>query len=221
MEGNIIKKTILAFGDSNTWGWNPANDLVGPLLRWSDEVRWTGVAQGILGDDYKILNEGLNGRTTVWDDPIEEYRCGKDQIIPAMDIAAPIDLMIIFVGSNDLKNRYRVTAEDIGNSVGLLVDKAIFQVGAFGAGGTKILVIAPPALGDLSSSIFGEMFRGNEEKSERMGACIEAVAASRGVEFLDAGKFIKSSDKDGLHLEADQHKILGEVVAEKIKDILG
>jgi len=96
-----MKKRIMIFGDSNTWGWNPANDLVNPLIRWDDDTRWAGVMQKELGDDYLVIPEGLNGRTSVWDDPIEEYRCGKDQIIPCLDSHAPIDLCIIFVGTND------------------------------------------------------------------------------------------------------------------------
>lgn len=80
-----MKRKILAFGDSNTWGFNPSNDGTGVLQRWDDDVRWTGVLQAELGPEFEVINEGLNGRTTVWDDPIEEYRCGKDQLPAAMD----------------------------------------------------------------------------------------------------------------------------------------
>ena len=127
-----MKKRILIFGDSNTWGWNPCNDLIPPLKRWDDEVRWPGVMQKELGDDYLVIPEGLNGRTTVWNDPIEEYRCGKDQIIPCLDSHAPLDLVIIMVGTNDLKRRYTVSAQDIANGVGIIVDKTFHQAGAFG-----------------------------------------------------------------------------------------
>ena len=65
------KRRILVFGDSNTWGWNPSNTLKPPIVRWSDEERFTGVMQKELGDGYTVITEGLNGRTTVWDDPIE------------------------------------------------------------------------------------------------------------------------------------------------------
>ena len=125
-------KNVMIFGDSNTWGWDPSNDLVAAIKRWPDEVRWAGVLQAELGDDYKVIPEGLNGRTTVWDDPIEEYRCGKQQIIPLLDSHAPLDLVIIMIGTNDLKCRYTVTAQDIANGASLILDKTLAQVGAFG-----------------------------------------------------------------------------------------
>ena len=64
-----MKKTVLIFGDSNTWGWKPSNDMIKPLERWDDDVRWPGVLQAGLGDGYKVIADGLNGRTTVWNDP--------------------------------------------------------------------------------------------------------------------------------------------------------
>lgn len=214
-----MKKTILVFGDSNTWGWNPNNDLVSPLVRWDDDVRWTGVMQKALGDDYVVLNEGLNGRTTVWDDPIEEYRCGKDQIIPALDIAAPIDLAMIFVGTNDLKVRYSVSAQDIANSAALILDKTLAQVGAFWNNTPKVLFICPPPLGPVENGVFGEMFKGNVEKSTHLAEFFKANADLRGVPFFDAGAYVHASDKDGLHMMDDQHKILGEALAAVVKQM--
>ena len=72
-------KTILCYGDSNTWGWNPATQD-----RHSRDERWTGVLRRALGDGYLIVEEGLNGRTTVWDDPIEGYKSGKEYLIPCL-----------------------------------------------------------------------------------------------------------------------------------------
>jgi len=214
-------KTVLVFGDSNSWGWNPANDLVKPIERWSDDIRWPGVMQKELGGDFKVLIDGLNGRTTVWDDPIEEYRCGKNQIVPSMDAAAPIDLMIIFVGTNDLKVRYSVSAQDIANSAALLVQKALAQVGAFTGGKPKVILIGPPPLGPIAKGIFKEMFGGNEEKSKQLGARYKIAAKALGVDYLDAGTIVKSSDIDGLHLDADQHGLLGKAIADVVKKVIG
>lgn len=212
-----MKKTIMVFGDSNTWGWNPCNDLVAPLKRWDDDVRWTGILQNALGDDYKVLNEGLNGRTTVWNDPIEEYRCGKDQIIPALDICAPLDLVIIMIGTNDLKVRYSVSAQDIANGAALILDKTLNQVGAFRNNTPKVLFVCPPPLGPVENGVFSEMFKGNYEKSTQLSKYYCAVAESRNVAFFDAGTVVKSSDEDGLHLQDDQHKLLGEAIATVVK----
>jgi len=214
-----MAKRILVFGDSNTWGWNPANDLVQKLFRWSDEERWTGVMQKELGDEYFVIPDGLNGRTSVWDDPIEEYRCGKDQIIPSLDVHDPLDLVIIFVGTNDLKVRYTVSAQDIANGVGIIVDKTLHHAGCFGEGGPKVLLICPPPLGPIENGVFADMFEGNVEKSKKMPKFFEAVANTYGTYYLNAGEYVHSSEEDGLHLQADQHAILGKVIANKVKEI--
>ena len=214
-------KNVLIFGDSNTWGWDPSNDLVDVIKRWPDEVRWAGVLQNELGADFKIIPEGLNGRTTVWDDPIEEYRCGKQHIIPLLDSHAPLDLVIIMIGTNDLKDRYTVTAQDIANGAALILDKTLAQVGAFGPAGPKVLFIAPPPLGPIEGGIFKFMFAGNREKSEQMAGFYEVVARSRGVAFFDAATVAKVSDIDGLHLGAEGHAALGKAVAVEVKKILG
>lgn len=213
-------KNVMIFGDSNTWGWDPSNDLVDVIKRWPDDVRWPGVMQDIIGDEYKVIQEGLNGRTTVWDDPIEEYRCGKDHIIPLLDTHAPLDLVIIMIGTNDCKVRYSVTAEDIANGAGLILDKTLAQVGAFGPNGPKVLFVAPPPLGPIENGIFSTMFKGNRKKSEDMAAYYKNVAESRGVAFFDAGSVAKGSDIDGLHLSADSHKALGEAMAKEVKKLL-
>ncbi|MGD9475007.1 MAG: SGNH/GDSL hydrolase family protein [Eubacteriaceae bacterium] len=212
-------KNIMIFGDSNTWGWDPSNDLIQVIKRWPDEVRWAGVLQEELGADYKIIPEGLNGRTTVWDDPIEEYRCGKQHIIPLLDSHAPLDLVIIMIGTNDLKDRYTVTAQDIANGAGLILDKTLAQAGAFGPDGPKVLFIAPPPLGPIENGIFKFMFAGNREKSLQMAEFYEAVASSRGVPFFDAASVAKVSEIDGLHMDADAHAALGKAVAQQVKNI--
>jgi len=213
-------KNVMIFGDSNTWGWDPSNDLVEVIKRWPDEVRWAGVLQKELGNGYKVIPEGLNGRTTVWDDPIEEYRCGKQHIIPLLDSHAPLDLVIIMIGTNDLKCRYTVTAQDIANGAGLILDKTLAQIGAFGPNGPKVLFIAPPPLGPIEDGLFNVMFAGNREKSIQMAKFYQGVAESRGVSFFNAATVAKVSELDGLHLGVDGHAALGKAVAAEVKKIL-
>jgi len=214
-------KTVLIFGDSNSWGWKPCNDLVKPIEQWSDDIRWPGVMQKELGYRFKVLVDGLNGRTAVRDDPIEEHCCGKDQILSSMDAAAPIDLLIIFVGTNDLNVCCPVSAQDIANGAALLVQKAIAHTKAFTGGKPKVILVAPPPLGPVSKGLFKEMFSGNEEKSKQLGIHYEVAAKALGVNYLDAGAVVKSSDIDGLHLDADQHELLGKAMAKAVKKVIG
>ena len=216
-----MKRRILAFGDSNTWGWNPSNNLIGPPERWDDDIRWTGVLQKELGDEFEVINEGLNGRTTVWDDPIEEYRCGKDQLPAVMDTAAPFELMIIFVGTNDLKIRFGLPPRDVAEGAGILIERALVRKGDFTNCTPKILLVCPPRLGkNISETIMGPCFGGSEEKSKHLDPFFRIVADKYNVGYLNADEIVHSSEIDGLHLDADQHEILGKAMASKIREIL-
>ncbi len=206
-------KTILCYGDSNTWGYNPATKE-----RYSKEERWTGILQKELGENYEIIEEGLNGRTTVWDDPIEGYKNGKKYLIPCLESHHPIDLVIIMLGTNDLKKRFSLSAFDIANGAQVLVN--IVQKSEAGPGGAapKVLLMAPPPVGKLTE--FAEEFEGAEEKSRRFSYHFKRVADECGCEFLDTSKIIVSSDIDGIHFEVSEHKKLGQAVAKVVKKIL-
>ena len=109
-------KTILCFGDSNTWGYNPEN-----RQRFGPDERWTVILRNSLGEDYRVIEEGLNGRTTLWDDPIEGFKNGLDYLMPCLESHRPFDLITIMLGTKDLKCRFSVSAFDIAESVGVLV----------------------------------------------------------------------------------------------------
>ena len=206
-------RVILCYGDSNTWGYNPLTQE-----RLSIHDRWTGVLADQLGGDYRVIEEGLNGRTTVWDDPIEEFRNGKEYLMPCLLSQKPLDLVVLMLGTNDLKKRFSVSAQDIANSIGVLV--MIIQRSGAGANDSapKILLIAPPVVGKLTG--FAEMFEDGFEKSQKFGDYYRQIADLYDCKFLDAGQVIKSSELDGIHFEADQHKKLGHAVAVLVKEIL-
>jgi len=207
-------KTILCYGDSNTWGYNPTD-----AGRYPRDVRWTGVLARELGEGYLVIEEGLNGRTTVWDDPIEGYKNGYDYLIPCLETHRPIDLVVLMLGTNDLKVRFSVSAYDIANSAGVLVD--VIQKSAAGpdGGAPRVLLMAPPPLARLTQ--FAEMFEGAAAKSRKLGEHYRRVAAERGCAFLDAGSVIVSSDVDGIHFDPPEHAKLGRAVAERVKALLG
>jgi len=205
-------KTILCFGDSNTWGWNPAT-----LSRYGRDERWTGVLRNQLGEDYLIIEDGQNGRTTVWDDPIEGHKNGAAYLPACLESHHPLDLVIIMLGSNDLKTRFSVPACDIAASAGVLVD--IAQKSGFGPddGPPQVLLMAPPPLARLSD--FAEMFEGSVEKSRLLGPRYRQIAEEYGCHFLDTGQIIVSSDVDGVHLDPGEHEKLGKAVAAKVRNI--
>jgi len=207
-------KVILCYGDSNTWGFDPLTQD-----RFPPRVRWTGVLARQLGEGYQVIEEGLSGRTTVWDDPVEGlHKNGKEYLLPCLESHQPIDLVVLMLGTNDLKMRFSVPATDIAASVGVLVD--VIQKSAAGIAGAapRVLLIAPPPVGKLSE--FAEMFSDAEARSHKLSEYYRVVATQYGCDFLNAGDFIVSSDLDGIHFEADQHKKLGEAVALHVKEIL-
>ena len=208
-----MASTVLCFGDSNTWGYDPATKG-----RFPPDVRWTGVLQTELGPEYRILEEGLNGRTTVWDDPIEEHRNGKAYLIPCLASHRPLDLVVLMLGVNDLKKRFSVSALDIGRSVGLLLDVIARSGAGPDAGAPRALLMCPAPVGKLTE--FAEMFEGAVEKSGRLARYYEEQARLYGAEFLDTGGLIRSSDLDGIHYEAADHRELGRAVAQKVREVL-
>lgn len=203
-------KTILCYGDSNTWGYDPVS-----MDRFPRDDRWTGVLRNELGDGYEIIEEGLNGRTTVWDDPIEGYKNGKEYLIPCLETHKPIDIVVIMLGTNDLKVRFSVSAFDIANSAGVLVD--IVQRSKTGPKNTapKVILMAPPPVSKLTG--FAEAFEGAEAKSKKFSEHYKRVAREYGCDFIDTKDIIVSSELDGIHFEKDEHKKLGKAVALKIK----
>jgi lysophospholipase L1-like esterase len=204
------KIRILCYGDSNTFGSRPD----GLDRRYNDQERWAGVLQNQLGPDYQVIVEGLPGRTTVWEDPIEPYRNGSDYLIPCLWSQAPLDLVIVMLGTNDLKQRFSATAQDIANGAGRLV--GMIQASGAGRGGQppRVLLLAPALPGKLSD--LAEMFTGAADKAARLGQYFQTVADLYGCEFLDLAPLIHSSDQDGIHLELAEHTRLGQVVAEKL-----
>ena len=207
-------KTILCYGDSNTWGYNPVD-----AGRYPRDVRWTGVVARELGPDYQVIEEGLNGRTTVWDDPIEGYKNGHDYLIPCLETHKPVDLVVLMLGSNDLKMRFSLPAYDIANGAGVLV--GVIQQSTTGPGNSapQVLLMAPPPVARLTD--FAEMFEGATAKSKKFAEHYRRVADERGCEFLDTGTVIVSSDLDGIHFDPPEHRKLGLAVAKRVKELLG
>lgn len=177
--------------------------------------RWPGVMASVLGPDWEVIEEGHPGRTTVHSDPVEGPHKNGALVLPALlETHRPLDLVIIMLGTNDLKARFSVTAFDIASAAEKLV--AIIRTNMCGrdGGAPDLLVVSPPPI--LETGCLAEMFAGGAEKSGRLGEHLRAMAGRNGCGFIDAGAHIRSSEVDGIHLEEEAHRTLGEAIAAEI-----
>jgi lysophospholipase L1-like esterase len=216
--GDRIVKTIVCFGDSNSYGTPgmPHPDFWG---RFGPDERWPGVMRLALGSGYTVIEEALPGRTTVHDDPIEGAdRNGLKALPIVLGSHRPIDLVVIMLGTNDLKTRFSVTPEDIANSVGILVKFVQASQAGPDSKAPKVLVIAPAVI--LETGFMTGLFAGGAVKSEALGRTYAAMAARYNVPVLDAATLITVDPVDGIHLTVDQHAILGKAVAERVTALL-
>lgn len=208
-------RTILCYGDSNTWGSDPRTGE-----RFPEDARWPGVLRRNLGEEYKVIEEGLPGRTTVWEDPIEgRYKDGRAYLLPCLESHRPLDLVTLMLGTNDLKERFSVSASDIAQSAASLAEIILRSECGPDGGAPEVLLISPPPVGKLTD--YAEMFEGAEEKSRAFAGHYRRFAEQSGCGFLDASEVMVSSDIDGIHFEADEHRKLGEAIAMRIREILG
>ncbi len=204
-------KSILCFGDFNTWGADPLSGG-----RFSIHDRWPGVLRDRLGSDYYVVEEGLGGRTTAWDDPTAEARNGSEYLLPCLWSHMPLDLVIIMLGTNDLKWH---TATEIAGGVRKLVGMTLGSGAGPNNSSPGILLVCPPPLGRLTAAAESWGFGGAEEQSRLLAGHFRAVAEQNACAFLDAGEHIVSSDLDGVHLEVEEQHKLGEAIASAIKQI--
>jgi lysophospholipase L1-like esterase len=206
-------KRIVCYGDSNTWGSDPAT-----RQRFPADVRWTGVLARELGAGYLVIEEGLGGRTTILDDPWEPDRNGKTYLRPCLESHRPLDLITIMLGTNDLKARHRVSASDIAQGAAVLVDIARHYAVRADGSRAAVLLICPPPVATLTG--FDRMFEGAEAKSRELGRYFRMIAEWYDVPLLDAGEVIVSSEIDGIHFDAPEHAKLGVAVAREVRRVL-
>jgi lysophospholipase L1-like esterase len=205
-------RTILCFGDSNTHGTIPMPDLNG-LGRFGHEGRWPSLMGAALGSGFEVINEGHPGRTTVLDDPMEgEHRSGLRVLPSLLESHQPLDMVIIKLGTNDLKNCFHVSAADIA----FFLDRLVRVIQRFDAG-IRVLVVAPPPI--IEVGCLAEMFAGGAAKSQGLAAAIKAMTDRLGVGFFDAGSVIKVSPVDGIHYEAGDQVALGQALAGKVREV--
>jgi len=207
-------KRILCFGDSNTWGSKP-----GTGLRYPYRLRWPGVLQMELGTNFVVREEGRNGRTTMLEDPDQRGCNGKPALMRCLRQHHPLDLVIILLGTNDLKTIFNRTAEQITQSVEEL-GRIVLTDGRSSAGASPmLLLLAPPVL--ISDKSGTDRYHGADIKSSSFAEQYRSVAERLGCEFFDTGTLIHSSMVDGIHWDQDAHQSLGKALAQRVPNLLG
>lgn len=214
----MSERTILCFGDSNTHGAIPLTSLA-VRRRHPRDVRWPGRLEAALGPGYRIVEEGHPGRTTVHDDPIEGAHKNGLAVLPALlESHRPIDLVVLMLGTNDLKARYSVTPMDIA----LAVERLALAVRASPAGpdaaSPALLLVAPVPI--LEAGCLAEIFAGGAEKSRALAPRLRDVAEQLGCAFVDAGRVAAVDPLDGVHLGAEAHAAIADAILDGVRTAL-
>ena len=218
-----MKKHILCFGDSNTHGYcaDPA-DCADGGIRFNENERWTRLLQQQLGEDYLVIEEGLSGRTTCFDDPIHEGLSGINYITPCLKSHEFIDLLVIMLGTNDTKDRFYASAACIGIGMARLVKKAL-ATECWGPNKPNVLVVAPPHIGEgmLTSDCAATMGTGCPAKSRELAKYYKMQCDLIGCHFLDAQELgAEFNTVDFMHLTRKGHATLAEALAKKIPELV-
>ncbi|WP_286263090.1 SGNH/GDSL hydrolase family protein [Thalassotalea atypica] len=190
-------QSVLCFGDSNTWGYEP-----GTGLRFDHTVRWTALTQTLLNNDIKLYEAGLNGRTTNSDDAGRDFRCGSQLLNLYLESCRPLSLVIISLGTNDLKASLSLSVDEIKAGAKVLCEQVqSFDFSPYQA--PQVLLVAPAPLVD--SAALDEEFETALTASRKLAAAYFHLSRELGIHFLDAGKIVKTSPVDGVHWDADAH----------------
>ena len=220
-----MKKHIICLGDSNTHGYcaDPNDCADSVLARFNESERWTCLLQKKLGDEYLVCEEGLSGRTTVFVDPLYDGLDALHYLWPCLKSHEPVSLLIIMLGTNDVKERFCASAHAIAIGMRRLVQYAK-ATDCWGPKGTpNILIICPPPIGDglINSSVYPEMGNGAIEKSRELASYYKSMCEENGVHFLDAGTAgVKFNEVDFMHLTKASHAKLAEVLGDLIPQII-
>jgi lysophospholipase L1-like esterase len=203
-------KTVLCYGDSNTWGYlAPDGER---LDRWE---RWPGVLQQALGDDVHVVEAGLNGRTTVFNVPEDPDRNGLAFLPATLETHAPVDVVILFLGVNDFFLPYQVTAWRVAHAVGALVDVARGSVWGPGGGPPAVVALCPPPFGDLGADRASSPH--GEDETTRLGDAFREMADEHECEVVDLAGRAAFAVPDGIHFDAAGHRAIGELMADRLR----
>lgn len=216
-------KRILCFGDSNTWGYNPESQFPGRNApsRFPEDVRWTGQLAKLLGDEYIVIEEGLDSRTTCFRDPGYYGRSGVDILPVVLETHSPLDLIIIMLGTNDVKTMYAASPHVISAGMERLIRicKSTCALPYTSSANAKILVVAPIGLhADPEGKDWYDFTAESYKKSGKLPAVYQALAERNGCAFVDAS-VISAGNIDGIHLDAEGHTAMAKLLKSTIDQL--
>jgi lysophospholipase L1-like esterase len=211
-------KTVLCYGDSLTWGYNAET-----LDRHAFADRWPSVLAKALGPDVTVIAEGLNGRTTAYDDHLADCDRNGARILPTiLHSHDPIDLVILFLGANDVKPAICGTAFGAVQGMERLVELTRHHAWSFGdRDGPEILIVSPPPLCETANTAFAAMFAGGVEQSAMLATLYADLADELGCGFFDARSVAKTTPLDGVHLDAANTRAVGKGLEPVARMMLG
>ncbi|MFB9948607.1 SGNH/GDSL hydrolase family protein [Rhizobium puerariae] len=208
-------RTLLVYGDSNTYGASPIQ-ADGTSFRYGPEIRWPMRLARALHPDWRVIDEGLPGRTTVHDNPFTGAHKNGLSVLPAiLESHAPMDAVAVMLGTNDLKARLNLPANEIAEGLKRILLR--IRAGACGPDGTqpKLLIIAPAPISEVPPH--DEILAGGAEKSRRLAPLFESLAGEMGAAFFDAGSVAAASGVDGVHLSEEAHIALADALLPVIR----
>ena len=203
-----MEKQILCFGDSNTWGYDPQNGV-----RFSSRQRWTGLLQEALNKQHaqwRVAEEGLNGRTTVFGEKLEPHRVGLPTVAPLVMTHKPLAAIIVMLGTNDTKIHYHASAQEIAMGMDNILRQIYWACSSEGTVPPILLISPKPLNPDICNNEFDAE---SAAKSAALAPLYERVAKRFGCDFLDLGAVVPGPCFDGIHLSEDQHRIAAEAIS--------
>lgn len=207
-------KQIICFGDSNTYGYIPGT---GKRYPWG--VRWTSILNEKLGfDNYRVVEEGLCGRTTVFEDPLRDGRCGVKAFPAILETHSPsdTDVVVIMLRTNDCKSVYGASAEFVGKGAARLIR----QIRAYSKK-VKVLLVSPIHLGEKvwQKDYDPEFSKNSIDVSRQLADEYRKISESENVFFLDASQYASPSETDQEHMDEDGHRRFAQAIYDKIRNI--
>lgn len=217
MNPNPAAVRILCFGDSNTWGQKP--DKSGRFLV---DRRWTGLLQALLGEGYEVIEEGLGGRTTDVDYENKPGKNGRSYLLPCLASQSPVDLLILMLGTNDLKTEFQRSAEEVAQAVSGLVTLTKSASKASTNAPIALLLLSPAVI-DPTALHFkvlngGSFDETSVQKSRELPQVIQQVAMYHDCIFFDVNT-VASVGEDGLHLDLEAHMVLAEALCLQVRRV--